>query len=71
MGYIPKDAEWYIAELLMEITVQGTRRNVLHRNLFLINAHSPEEAYDKAVRTGKSEETEYENLKDQHVEIRV
>lgn len=70
MGYIPKNAEWYVAELLMEITVQGARRNVLHRNLFLINAHSPEEAHNKALRTGQSEETEYENSKDQHVKIR-
>jgi len=70
MGYIPENAEWYLAELLMEITVHGARCNVLHRNLFLINAHSPEEAYDKAVQTGQGEETEYTNLKDQLVEIR-
>jgi hypothetical protein len=70
MGYIPSDAEWYIAEVVMEITVHGARRNALHRNLVLINAHSPQEAYDKALRIGQNGETEYENLKDQLVEIR-
>jgi hypothetical protein len=70
MGYIPADAEWYIAVLVMEITVHGSQRNVLHRNLILINAHSPQEAYEKAVRTGQTGETQYENLKDQRVEIK-
>jgi len=70
VGYIPEDAEWYIAELVMEITVQGARCNALHRNLILINAHSPEEAYAKAVSNGKNGETDYTNLKDQSVEIR-
>lgn len=70
MGYIPDNAEWYLAELAMEITVHGARSNVLHRNLILIHAHSPEEAYDKAVLKGQSEETDYKNPKDQAVEIR-
>ena len=70
MGYIPKVTEWYIAELLMEIRVHGARCNILHRNLILINAHSPEEAYAKAIRNGQNGETDYKNLKDQSVEIR-
>jgi hypothetical protein len=70
MGHIPSDAEWYIAEVVMEITVHGAQRNALHRNLVLINAHSPHEAYDKAVRTGQKGETEYGNMKNQLVEIR-
>ena len=70
MGYIPKVTEWFIAELLMEIRVHGARCNILHRNLILINAHSPEEAYAKAIRNGQNGETDYKNLKDQSVEIR-
>jgi hypothetical protein len=70
VGYIPKVTEWYIAELLMEIRVHGARCNILHRNLILINAHSPEEAYAKAIRNGQNGETDYKNLKDQSVEIR-
>ena len=70
MGHIPDNAEWYIANLVMEITVSGARSNVVHRNLVLISASSPEEAYIKAAENGRSAETEYKNLKDQLVQIR-
>lgn len=70
MGHIPDDAEWYVAELVIEITVHGALRNVLHRNLILIHAHEPEEAYAKAIQNGKNGETQYTNPKDQLVEIR-
>lgn len=69
MGYIPEDAEWFIAELVMEITIHGARCNVLHRNLILINAKSSEEAYANAIKRGKGGETSYTNMKDQRVEI--
>lgn len=70
MGHVPEDAEWYTAELVMEIVVHGARCNVVHRNLVLINAHSPDEAYSKALQNGQNSETQYMNLKDQFVEIR-
>lgn len=70
MGHIPEDTEWYIAVVLMEITVHGARSNVLHRNLILVRATSPEEAYAKAIRNGKNGETAYTNSKNQPVEIR-
>lgn len=70
MGYIPSDAEWYISELVMEITVHGAASNVLHRNLVLIHACSPDEAYGKAIQIGQNGETEYVNPKDQQVHIR-
>ncbi|HVO59836.1 MAG TPA: DUF4288 domain-containing protein [Terriglobales bacterium] len=70
MGYIPSDVEWFVAELVMEITVHGARCNVVHRNLILVHAQSPEEAYEKALRNGYDAETEYNNPKGQHVEIR-
>lgn len=70
MGYIPVDAEWYIAELVMEITVHGSASNVVHRNLVLIRANLPEEAHQKAFRLGQNGETEYTNPKDQLVQIR-
>ena len=70
MGYIPVDAEWYIAEMVMEITVHGARCNVLHRNLILLKARSPQEAYDKAIQTGQDGQTTHTNPKNQLVEIR-
>jgi hypothetical protein len=69
MGHIPQDAEWYIADLVMEITVHGASANVVHRNLTLIHAKSPEEAYEKAQQVGNTSETSYNNPKGQIVEI--
>jgi hypothetical protein len=54
----------------MEITVQGASLNVVHRNLTLIHASLPEEAYQKAQRIGHDSETSYHNPKGQLVEIR-
>ncbi len=70
MAYIPKDAEWYIAEIIMEIIVEGDPRNVVHRNLLLINAHSPDEAYERAQDLGREAESEYQNPADKRVVIR-
>jgi hypothetical protein len=69
MGHIPDDAEWHIADLVMEITVHGEPLNVIHRNLTLIHARSAEEAYEKAQRTGHDSETSYLNRRNQLVVI--
>lgn len=61
---------WYLAELVMEIMVEGDPRNVVHQNLTLIRADSPDEAYDKALRLGRDGETAYDNPAGRHVEIR-
>ena len=63
------ERRWYIAELIMEITVTGDDRNVVHRNHFLISAGSNEEAYAKARSRGKSEETGYKNPAGEDVRI--
>jgi hypothetical protein len=52
---------WYAAELVEEITISGDMRNVLHRNLILVCAASPEEAYAKATEFGLQSEIDYEN----------
>jgi Domain of unknown function (DUF4288) len=70
MGFVPDDAIWYLAELIMEITVAGATRNVVHRNLMLIRADSPDEAYDKALKLGYEAETEYQNPLGQGVQIK-
>lgn len=61
MGYIPKDAKWYLARLVQEITVEGDPRNVVHTNLVLVRADSPEEAYQKALELGAQGEIAYDN----------
>jgi hypothetical protein len=61
MAYIPRNTGWYIAEIIDEIIVEGDVRNVVHRNLTLIHASSPGEAYDHAVELGQQGTSEYQN----------
>jgi len=70
MGYIPKDAKWYLARLVQEITVEGDPRNVVHTNLVLLCADSPEEAYQKALELGAQGEIAYDNPKGLKVRTR-
>jgi hypothetical protein len=41
MGFIPKDARWYVTDLILEFTIEGDDRNVVHINTHLIEADSP------------------------------
>lgn len=52
MGYIPKSAKWYLADIVQQITVEGDPRSVVHTNLVFVRADSPEEAYEKALELG-------------------
>ncbi len=70
MAYIPRDVEWYIAELVEEITVEGSDHNVVHQNLVLVNANSPEEAYSKAMSFGAEAEISYKNPEGKVVKTR-
>jgi hypothetical protein len=69
MAFIPKGAEWYIAEIVEEIRVDDDPRNVVLRNLTLIRADSPTEAYEKALRIGKKGEVEYDNPEAKRVRV--
>ena len=40
MAYIPEDAKWYLADIVLEITIEDDPRNVVHTNLVLISADS-------------------------------
>jgi hypothetical protein len=53
--------KWFLAEVVMKITVAGDSRNVVHQNLFLLCADSADEAYEKAIQLGKREEISYDN----------
>ena len=70
MGFVPKDAEWYLAEIVEELTVADAPRNVVWRNLTLVHANSPDDAYEQALRLGRSGDTEYLNPAGKLVTIR-
>jgi hypothetical protein len=70
MGYIPKNAKWYLAEIVQQITVEGDPRNVLHTSLVLVRADSPEDAYQKAMGLGTAGEQSYENIEGKRVTFR-
>jgi hypothetical protein len=61
MKYIPRGAKWYWAEVIVEIFVEDDTRNVVHRNLVLINADCPTAAYERAVEIGKGYESSDQN----------
>ncbi len=64
---IKQDAQWYLAEIVVHITVENDPRSVVHTNMILVQASSDEEAYKKAVQYGKAEEQTYENSDGQRV----
>lgn len=70
MGYVPRDAEWYLAELVQELGVTDDPRNVIWRNLTLIQASSPDDAYEKALDLGRAGNSEYLNPAGKLVTIR-
>ena len=61
MAFIPKDSKWYLAWLVQEIILDDDPRNIVHTNLMLVRADSPDEAYEKAIELGKESEISYEN----------
>lgn len=69
MACIPKDARWYIADLVLEHTIEGDARNVVHVNVHLIEADSPERAYEKANALGRQSERVYTNTDGKEVRV--
>lgn len=62
MAYIPTDARWFLAELVEETRVEGSKRNVVHINYTLIEAGTPEIAYQKALALGRAVGSRYKNV---------
>lgn len=56
MTAIPNDEKWYIAELVMECQIEDEPRNVVHVNILLVQANSPEDAFVKAEQLGREGE---------------
>lgn len=69
MSFIPKNAVWYIAQVVVEITVEGEPQNVVHINYLLVQAQSPAQAYESALRMGSQHETTYLNSDEKVVKI--
>lgn len=69
MAYIPKNARWYLADVVLEHAVEGDPRNVVHVNLHLIEAESPERAYQKAIALGQASEQVYANPDGREVRV--
>lgn len=69
MTYIPDDARWYLADLVIEHKIGGDTRNVVHINTVLVRANSPEWAYARAIKLGQEAEYEYENADGKMVQV--
>jgi hypothetical protein len=69
-AYIPADATWYVATLVVHITVGRNPTSVLHRNTVLVKAHAPEEAYRLAVVLGRKNNRRWRNSAGELVRIR-
>jgi Domain of unknown function (DUF4288) len=69
MSDIPEGACWYIAGVVVEHTIEGDWRNVVHVNTRLIEANSPEEAYRKADVLGLAGEQQYLNTEGKQVRV--
>lgn len=62
MKYIPPGAKWFLADIVMETTVQDEPGNLVHINLTLIRASSLAEAYERSLQVGQESESTYQNL---------
>ncbi len=70
MAYVPDDAQWFLAQIIEEIRVEGSKRNIIHINHVLVEASCPEVAYMRALEIGEQSETEYENPFGKNVTIK-
>lgn len=69
MGFIPKDARWYLADVILEHQIDGDTQNVVYVNTHLVEAGSPEEAYEKALALGRGVEREYKNSEGARIRV--
>jgi Domain of unknown function (DUF4288) len=70
MAYVPDNAEWFLAQIVQEIRVAGSKRNIVHINFVIIHASSPEAAYHRAISMGKKGDVSYVNEMGKRVTIR-
>jgi hypothetical protein len=61
MAFIPPNAKWFLAEIVLEFSFSGHNDNTVHTNWILIRADSPDDAYTQAEKLGQAEEDSYVN----------
>jgi hypothetical protein len=59
--WIPKDMEWFLADIIQELKVADADDSTVWINTHLIKASSPEEAYEKALNHGKLYDNSWTN----------
>ena len=69
MTYVPPDRNWYIAEIIMQIEIEGDADTLVHVETKLVYANSPDEAFEKAIQFGRAGEIQYENT--DHNQVRL
>ena len=67
--FIPESTEWFIGELVEEFQAADQPENLVHINTILIQADSPEVAYEKAITLGESANRVFTNS--DGVDVRV
>jgi hypothetical protein len=65
--WIPKDMEWFLADMIQELKVGDATDSTVWINTHLIKASTPEEAYEKAVNHGKIYESSWRNSEGEQV----
>ncbi len=65
--YLPKDIEWFLAELIVEFTFENGDHPLVWVNTVLVNATSLEDGYEKALQLGAQHNDTYLNTDDVRV----
>ena len=55
MAHQPRKMRWFVADLVIEITVEGDVRNVVHVNTVLVRARDLQHAYQRSLKLGRSQ----------------
>jgi hypothetical protein len=70
VGFVPRNAKWFLADLVVAISVEGDQRIVVHTNTVLVEARSAVEAHKRALELGRRERQTYRNAAGRRVTCR-
>ena len=68
--WVPKDMEWFLAELIQEFNFANGDAPLVWVNTVLIRASSLDEAYEKSLALGANYNESYKNTDDEVVTVR-